>query len=451
MLQRREFLTLLAAPMMAQQSRPNVIFIMADDLGYGDLGCYGQKQIQTPVLDKMAAEGMRFTQAYAGCTVCAPSRCALMTGLHTGHARIRGNNRNEELLRAEDFTIPEMFRNAGYATGMFGKWGLGGLGFPGYPTKKGWGTWFGYFSQRHAHTYYPEHLLDQDSEYLCVGNFGARKRDYAPDLFLKRGLEFLEKNRSRPFLMYFSNPIPHANNELGADTGDGIEVPEDAPYSGRPWPALERKFAATVTRLDRDIGRIFEKLKELGLDRNTLVLFSSDNGPHREGGHDPNYFSSSGIVRGIKRDLTEGGIRVPFLAWWPGRVPAGKVNEHPIAFWDMMPTLASVIGATAPKGIDGLNMWPAMLGQKAPEHEYLYWEFHEGGFSQALRAGDWKLIKTKGQTLLFNVREDVHEDKNLAAEKPEIVARLEKLLAGARTDSPDFPVNAARPAARKKA
>ena len=440
MLSRRAFLSTLALPALAQRRPPNVVFILADDLGYGDLGCYGQQEIQTPNIDRMAAEGTRFTQVYAGCTVCAPSRCALMTGFHTGHARVRGNKRNEELLQPGDFTISEMFKQSGFTTGIIGKWGIGGLGHPGYPTRKGWDEWFGFFSQLHAHTYYPEHLLDGEHEHLDTGNWGATKKGYAPDLFLDRALKFIDKNKANPFLLYFASTIPHANNELGRDTGDGIEIPEDAPYSAKSWPKLERKFAATITRLDRDIGRILEKLKTLGLDDNTLVLFSSDNGAHREGGHNPDFFKSSGPLRGIKRDLTEGGIRVPFIARWPGKVPAAKTSDHPFAFWDMMPTLADAIGVKAPQGIDGISMYPALLGQPAKTHEYLYWEFHEGGFSQALRAGDWKLIKSKGKTMLFNIKADVHEDTDLAAANPDIVARLAKLMAGARTDSPDFPV-----------
>jgi len=440
MISRRAFLSGLATPLAAQRRRPNIVFILADDLGYGDLGCYGQKEIQTPNLDRMAAEGTRFTDAYAGCTVCAPSRCALMTGYHTGHARIRGNKGNEELLKAEDFTIPEMFKKAGYTTGIFGKWGIGGLGYPGYPTKKGWDEWYGFFSQLHAHTYYPEHLLSGDHEELVRGNWGVAKKGYAPDLFLARALEWIDKSKDKPFLLYFASTIPHANNELGRDTGDGIEIPDDAPYSGKPWPKLERKFAATVTRLDRDVGRILEKLKALGLDDNTLVLFSSDNGPHKEGGHNPEFFHSSGPLRGTKRDLTDGGIRVPFIARWPGKVPAGRVNSHPFAFWDMMPTFAEAIGSQAPRGIDGISMYPALLGQPAKEHEYLYWEFHEGGFSQAVRVGDWKLIKSKGKTMLFNLKADINEANDLASANPETVQRLAKIMAGARTDSPDFPV-----------
>lgn len=449
MMHRRSFLASLATPLLAQRRRPtNVVFILADDLGYGDVGCYGQKQIQTPNLDRMAADGIRFTQAYAGCTVCAPSRSALMTGYHTGHTRIRGNGPNERVLRTSDAVIPEYFKKAGYATGMFGKWALGGVGYPGYPTRKGWDEWFGFFSQAQAHLYHPGMLLDGDHAVELNGNWGGKNKQYAPDLFLNRALQFLDRNKEKPFFLYFPSTIPHANNELGRDTGDGIEIADDAPYSGEDWPKLERKFAATITRLDRDIGRILEKLKELGLEEDTLVLFSSDNGPHKEGGHDPDFFQSSGPLRGIKRSLTEGGIRVPFIARWPGRIAPGQVSHHPFAFWDLLPTFTELLGQTPPADTNGLSILPALTGGKPRVHEYFYWEFHEGGFAQAVRASNWKYIKQGGKTQLFDLSKDIHEDHDLLGQYPEVVARMEKILATARVDSPDFPVKAppSRPA-----
>jgi len=428
---RRQFLHSL----FPQQRPPNVVFIMADDLGYGDLGCYGQKRIKTPHIDRLAADGIRFTQAYAGCTVCAPSRSAFMTGYHTGHTRIRGNGPNEKVLRTSDFVLPELFKKAGYTTGMFGKWGLGGVGYPGYPTKKGWDTFFGFFSQSQAHMYYPDMLLDGDHALELTGNWGGKKRQYAPDLFLDRSLKFLDANQAKPFFLYFASTIPHANNELGRDTGDGIEIAEDAPYSSEPWPPLERKFAATITRLDRDIGRLLDKLKQLGLDNNTLVFFSSDNGPHQEGGHDPKYFESSGPLRGIKRSLTEGGIRVPFLARWPGKIKPGQVSDHPFAFWDMMATCAELTNQAAPKDTDGLSILPALTGGKPKVHDYFYWEFHEGGFKQALRVGNWKYVKPA----LYDLAQDLNETTDLANQFPEIVSRMETLLLSVRTESTDFP------------
>jgi arylsulfatase A-like enzyme len=326
---RRTFLAAAGAAAAAQPPRkPNVLLILADDLGYGDLGCYGQRQIQTPHLDRMAREGMRFTQAYAGSTVCAPSRCCLMTGRHTGHARVRGNRYPDLPLRPEDLTAAEIFQRAGYRTALYGKWPLGGLGSTGYPLRKGFEEWFGYFSQTHAHNYYPEHLLDNETAYLLRGNFGARRTEYAHDLFTERALRFLESRDSRPFFLHLCYTIPHANNEMGRDTGNGMEVPSDEPYTDRPWPQTEKNFAAMITRMDRDVGRLLDALAATGQDRDTLVLFTSDNGPHREGGHSPAFFESSGPLRGIKRDLYEGGIRVPALARWPGRIAPGSVSDY---------------------------------------------------------------------------------------------------------------------------
>ncbi|HPQ15994.1 MAG TPA: arylsulfatase, partial [Bryobacteraceae bacterium] len=362
---RSEFLRLaVASPLLpavspAQTRRPNIVLILADDLGYGDLGCYGQKQIQTPNLDRMAAEGMRFTQAYAGSTVCAPSRCCLMTGLHTGHARTRGNKYPDLPLRPTDITVAEVLKRAGYRTALIGKWSLGQLGSSGYPTRKGFDEWFGYFSQLHAHNYYPEHLLENETAYICRGNMGTQKKDYAPDLFTRRAVEFIERQPAgQPFFLHLCYTAPHANNELGRDTGNGMEVPSDEPYTNRPWPQPEKNFAAMITRMDADIGKVMEAIRQRGFDDNTLVIFASDNGPHKEGGHSAEFFQSSGPFRGIKRDLTEGGIRVPMLARWPGRIKPGSVSSFPWAFWDFLPTAAELAGAETPRGIDGQSIVP---------------------------------------------------------------------------------------------
>jgi len=438
MLNRRQFLGTLGAalPALAQTQKPNIVFILADDLGYGDLGCYGQAQIATPNLDRLASDGMRFTQAYAGSTVCAPSRCCLMTGMHTGHARIRGNSPDIPL-RPEDRTIPELLKTAGYRTGMFGKWSLGAIHTTGYPTRKGFDEWFGFFNQTQAHTYYPEILVDGDKDVIIRGNFGRNKKtEYAPDLFRERALKFMDKNRSEPYFLYYPVTIPHANNELGSETGNGMEVPEDAPYSSKDWPQVEKNFAAMVTRMDRDIGLLLQKLKDTGAEKNTLVLFSSDNGPHKEGGHSPDFFRSSGPLRGIKRALYDGGIRVPLIARWPGRIKPGTTNDHVCAFWDFMPTFVEVAGATAPRGIDGISFLPALLGRPQQKHEYLYWEFHEGGFAQAVRSGDWKLVGKE----LFDLKTDIGERTDVAAQHPDVAARLGQMMASARTDSADFPI-----------
>ncbi|MBI4873751.1 MAG: arylsulfatase [Acidobacteria bacterium] len=452
---RRQFLgasgamTLAAAP---AAKKPNIVFILADDLGYGDLGCYGQVQIATPNLDRMAAEGTRFTQAYAGSTVCAPSRCALMTGLHTGHGRTRGNLFPDLHLRPEDATVSEWLKKAGYRTGIFGKWSLGGIGTTGYPLRKGFDEWFGFFSQTHAHNYYPEHLLNNEREFLMRGNLGTQKKDYAHDLFTQRSLEFVEKQpANQPFFLHVCYTIPHANNELGRDTGDGMEVPSDEPYSSRNWPPQEKKFAAMITRMDRDIGRLFEQLKKTGADENTLVIFSSDNGPHREGGHEPKYFESSGPLRGIKRDLHEGGIRVPAIARWPGKVKAGAVSDQVWAFWDFFPTACELAGVTPPAGLDGISMAPALLGRPQESHEYLYWEFHERGFDQAVRLGDWKGVRKgrRGPIELYDLKADLSEKNNLAAKQPDVAARIAKIMETARTDSKEFPIREA-PAGKAK-
>jgi len=415
--------------------KPNIIFILADDLGYGDLGCYGQQKIRTPNIDRLAAEGMKFTQCYAGSTVCAPSRCALMTGLHTGHTRIRGNDRKP--LLPEDVTVAEVLREAGYATGLVGKWGLGEPDTTGIPTRQGFDSFLGYLNQRHAHNYYPDYLWRNEEKVPLaneVANGVATKRvQYAQDLFAEEALAFVERSKDKPFFLYYAVTIPHANNEAGKA---GMEVPSDEPYAGQDWPKNEKNFAAMVTRLDTDVGRLMARLKELGLDDDTIVFFTSDNGPHREGGHNPDFFDSSGPLRGIKRDLYEGGIRVPMIVRRPGVVPAGKTSDHVWAFWDFLPTAADIAGAETPKGLDGLSVLPVLRGEKAPEHEYLYWEFHEQGGKRAVRMGDWKavrLLAKNGKTELYDLRDDLGETRDVAAAHPDIVARLEAVMQSAHT------------------
>jgi arylsulfatase A-like enzyme len=446
-MQRRQFLqTLAAAPLLAQEngrSCPNIVFVLADDLGYGDLGCYGQTRIATPHLNRLASEGMRFTSAYAGSTVCAPSRCSLMTGYHTGHARTRGNKPIDLPLRPTDVTVTEILKQAGYRTALFGKWSLGQLGSTGYPTRKGFDEWFGYFSQLHAHNYYPEHLLSNETSYLCRGNLGTQHKNYAPDLFTERAMAFLSRQTAQqPFFLHVCYTQPHANNEMGRDTGNGMQVPSDAPYSSRDWPQPEKNFAAMITRLDSDVGRLLTTLKEQGLDSNTLVVFASDNGPHREGGHIPSFFESSGPLRGIKRDLSEGGIRVPALMRWPGAIRAGSVSDFPWAFWDFLPTAAELAGVPPPTGIDGLSILPTLRGESQKPHQYLYWEFHESGFDQAVRAGNWKGLRKgpQGPLELYDLSADLGERHNLANANPEVVKRLEAILAQARTADPEWPV-----------
>jgi arylsulfatase A-like enzyme len=456
---RRQFLeTVGAAPVAAEAlaaaaPRPNILFVLADDLGYGDLGCYGQTRIKTPNVDRLAAEGIRFASAYAGSTVCAPSRCSLMTGYHTGHARTRGNKPIDLPLRPSDVTVAEILKQAGYRTGLFGKWSLGQLGSTGYPTRKGWDEWFGYFSQRHAHNYYPEHLLAQETSFLCQGNMGTQHKDYAPDLFTNRAVSFLERqSAAQPFFLHVCYTQPHANNEMGRDTGDGMQVPSDAPYTGEKWPPVEKNFAAMITHMDRGVGRLVATLEAKGLAANTLVIFTSDNGPHHEGGHNPSFFESSGPLRGIKRDLTEGGIRVPMVMRWPGVIRPGAESAFPWAFWDFLPTAAELAQARAPAGIDGVSIVPTLRGERQKPHDSFYWEFHEAGFHQAVRMGDWKGIR-KGldQPMeLYDLANDLGERRDLAGTHPDLVKRIAGIMAAARADDPEWPILTAEEARKRR-
>ncbi len=426
---------------------PNIVFILADDLGYGDLGCYGQKRIQTPNLDRMAAEGMRFTQFYAGDTVCAPSRCCLMTGLHTGHATVRGNALVP--LRRDDVTVAQLLKDGGYATGLVGKWGLGEPDTTGVPNRKGFDYFYGYLNQVHAHNYYPDYLWKNQEKTTIEGNevkngVATKRAQYRTDLLTKEALAFVERNRDKPFFLYLAYTTPHANDERGAKEGNGMEVPDDAPYSDKPWPQVEKNYAAMVTRLDADVGKLMKRLKDLDLDDNTIVFFSSDNGPHKEGGQDPKFFDSGGPLRGIKRDLTEGGIREPTIVRWPGKVKAGAETDQVGAFWDFLPTAADLAGVKAPAGLDGVSLAPTLLGTgQQAQHEFLYWEFHERGFQQAVRMGDWKAIRLKvgGPLELYDLKTDVGEAHNVAADHAEVTARIEAYLKGARTESAEFPIN----------
>ncbi len=445
---RREFLAASAAAIAAPRvgrsaQQPNILFILADDLGYGDLGCYGQQQILTPNLDRLAASGMRFTQAYAGSTVCAPSRCSLMTGYHTGHATIRGNKKPELGIKSSEVTVASLLKKSGYETALFGKWGMGGPATGSVPNTRGFDHFFGYLNQQHAHNYYPEHLWENQDEFFLTANWFDQRKQYAPDLFALRVLDFLKRPRRQPFFIYYTPTIPHANNELGQLKGNGMEVPDNSAYSSRDWPDTEKNFAAMVTRLDSDVGRILDQLKAAGQEQNTLVIFTSDNGPHKEGGRNPGFFRSSGPLRGIKRDLYEGGIRVPFIARWPGVVPAGSVSEQVIAFWDFLPTAAALCGSAAPQALDGSSFVDALSGKKQSSHAPLYWEFHEGRFAQAVRMEDWKGVRLNpGQPIeLFDLAGDPGEKVDVSAKHADIVKRISGLLDSCRTESPDFPVS----------
>lgn len=432
----------LTSPAAAESpSKPNILFILADDLGYGDLSCYGQQKVPTPNIDRLAAEGLRFTDFYAGSTVCAPSRCALMTGKHTGHAWVRGNARVP--LRPEDVTVAEVLKKAGYATGLVGKWGLGEPDTTGIPNRQGFDYFFGYLNQGHAHDYYPTYLWRNEQKVELPGNLDNKRQTYSHDLFTTEALSFVEKHKGGPFFLYLAYTIPHANNERQHAEGKGMEVPDYGPYASKEWDDAQKGHAAMIDRMDRDIGRLMTRLKELGLDANTLVIFSSDNGPHKEGGYEPEFFDCSGPLRGIKRDLYEGGIRVPAIARWPGRVQPG-VSHEPLAFWDVLPTLAEVVGVQPPEGLDGISFLPTLLGREQKGHEYLYWEFHERGFAQAVRIGDLKAVRQGGRPIeLYDLRKDLGEQKNVASEHAETVEKVQRLFKAARENNEHWPVKPA--------
>jgi arylsulfatase A-like enzyme len=446
------------------QERPNIVYILADDLGYGDLGCYGQKDIHTPNLDRMAREGMVVTQHYSGSTVCAPSRSCLMTGQHTGHTPVRGNKEyqpeGQHPLPAESVTVAEVLKRAGYTTGAFGKWGLGYPGSEGDPNNQGFDEFYGYNCQRYAHNYYPYFLRHNDKKVMLAGNEGKKTEQYAPDLIQEQTLKFIEANKDNPFFLYVPNVIPHAELLVPEDEivksyrGQFAEKPYKGVDDGRSYKrggygsveTPRANFAAMVTRLDRYVGEILDRLRQLGLDKRTLVMFTSDNGPHGEGGANPKYFDSSGGLRGMKRDLYEGGIRVPMIARWPGKIKAGSGSEHISAFWDVMPTLAELAGADAPDNIDGISFVPTLLGQKQKqkEHEYLYWEFHERGGKQAVRKGKWKAIRLQvkrdpdGPLELYDLQKDPQEKNNVASQHPDIVDRMAQIMREAHVDSDVF-------------
>lgn len=440
--------------------QPNIIWIMADDLGYGELGCYGQQVIKTPSLDRMASEGMRFTQFYAGATVCAPSRSVLMTGQHHGHTRVRGNAGRQhpeaQALRPEDTTVARVLHDAGYHTALIGKWGLGDVGAAesGLPRRQGFDEFFGYLNQHHAHNHFPDFLWHNETRHplrnkiVPVGDTGAgyatKAVEYADDLFADKALEFVEQNRQRPFFLYWCMVIPHANNERTKELGNGAQVPDLGPYAQEDWPESDRGHAAMITRLDSYVGRMLAKLSSLGLAEKTLVIFSSDNGPHNESKHNLARFQPAGRFTGIKRSLTDGGIRVPMIAWQPGAVPAGQTSTLACFAGDFMATAAELAGTKVPPGCDSISLVPALTGHTAQQqpHEFLYWEFHEGGFKQAaLYQGRWKGIRSgavDAPVVLYDLENDAAEQQNVAAEHPDIASAIGKYLATARTPSSDW-------------
>ncbi len=481
----------------AKEQQPNIIFILCDDMGYGDLGCYGQKYIQTPNLDRMAAEGMQFMQAYAGSPVSAPSRASLMTGQHTGHGHVRGNREywkdvptmkygnnteytvvGQEPYDPEHIILPEIMKRNGYTTGMFGKWAGGYEGSVSTPDKRGIDEYYGFICQFQAHLYYPNFLnrysrskgdtatirviMDENIKYPMYGDDYKKRPQYSADLIHQEALKWLDsQDGKQPFYGFFTYTLPHA--EL-AQPNDSIlkhykkQFFEDKTWGGsegsRYNPAVHThaEFATMITRLDCYIGEILAKLKEKGLDENTLVIFSSDNGPHEEGGADPEFFGRDGKLRGLKRQCLEGGIRVPFIARWPGKIPAGVKNDHQLAFYDVMPTFCELVGdKNFPKKylnkelegdcFDGISFAPTLLGDdsKQIQHVFLYWEFHETD-QIGVRMGDWKLVVRSGKPSLYNLAEDVHEDHDVAAQHPDIVAKMKECIHKEHRPNDLFPV-----------
>ena len=444
MLNRREFLAVSAVAAAAPARKPNIIWIMADDLGYADVGCYGQKIIQTPNIDRLAREGTRFTDAYAGCTVCAPSRSVLMTGKHMGHTSVRSNPGGVPLL-ASDVTVAQILKKAGYACGCFGKWGLGDIGTDGVPWKHGFNEFFGYLHQAHAHRQYPKFLYDDDRQFPMQGQ-------YAPDVAANRAVEFVKKNRAKPFFLYAAFTLPHAEYRAPEEMmklyrGKFEEV---GPYRGgnhlQPQPEPRTAYAAMVTDLDRQVGQLLDTLKQQGLERETLVVFTSDNGGATRLAKVNDIFSSYGVFRGSKQTMYEGGLRVPMIARWPGRVPAGRTSDFVWMFEDFLPTAAEVAGVAPPSDIDGMSVLPALEGKPQKPHDWLYWElpryeaatgeFRKETPMQALRMGYWKAVRPvpDGPLELYDLKIDPAESRDISVQRPDIVRQVEQILAEARTE-----------------
>ncbi|HJZ90117.1 MAG TPA: arylsulfatase [Gemmataceae bacterium] len=450
--------------------RPNIVFILADDLGWGDLGCYGQTKIRTPSIDKLAAEGMRFTQAYAGNAVCAPSRCCLMTGKHSGHAYVRDNRQwkpaaqwsGQVPIPEDAVTLPKLLKAKDYATGAMGKWGLGSPENTGDPARHGIDYFFGYYCQAHAHNHYPQYVYRNGKKVELEGNDGsATGKQYTQDLFEAEALRFIREHKEGPFFLYLPFTVPHLALQVPDDSLAEYKGEfEETPYRGKqyqPHDTPRAAYAAMVSRMDRSVGRVMELLKELKLDENTLVLFSSDNGAiDAFAGTDAKFFRSIGDLRGMKGSLYEGGIRVPLIVRWPGRIKPATTSDLPTAFWDLLPTLCDATGAEVPNDIDGISFLPTLLGRDGQRvHEFLYWEFPGYGGQQAVRSGKWKavrqgLAKGAGGVELYDLESDLSEKKDVAMAHPDIVERLVNVMKEQHTRSDDFPLQSIDPAAKKK-
>jgi arylsulfatase A-like enzyme len=444
----------------AQKSlKPNIIFILADDLGYGDIGCYGQQKISTPNIDKLSKMGVKFTQFYTGTAVCAPARSSFMTGQHTGHTPVRGNKtfapEGQTPLHDSVVTIAMLLREAGYETGAFGKWSLGFITTSGDPAKKGFDEFYGYNCQSLAHNYYPDHLWHNHDRIDLSGNL-RYDSVYSADLIHQKAMNFLNAKHDRPFFLYLPYTLPHADVIVPHDkvydyyvkkfNEQPVEIRSNDGEKHHFDPYPHAAFAAMVARLDKFVGEIVNAVKEKGIEKNTLIIFSSDNGPHRENGGDPEFFNSSGGFKGIKRDLYEGGIRVPFIAYQKGVTKEGAVNEMPAALWDLFPTFLEMARVKQVKNIDGISILPALKGHKQKEHEYFYWEFHEAGGRQAVRFGNWKGVRLNVSTTtnapleLYDLKTDPQEKNNIASQHPDVVKQIEAFMKEAYVPNKDWPL-----------
>lgn len=437
------FAAAAAAMICSAEPKPNVIYILLDDAGWGDLSCYGQEKFQTPHVDALAADGLRFTQHYSGSTVCAPTRCSLMTGLHTGHTSVRGNREHkphgQAPMPADDVTIAELLKEAGYATGCFGKWGLGYVGSEGDAIAQGFDEFFGYNCQRWAHDYYRPWLDDNRERFETGGEYNTK-------FVGERALDFVRRNKEQPFFLYYAMTIPHAKMQIPDEYYNRFK--DRYPELKEQNPAKRKKiitFPAMMTYMDDQVGELMALLKELGIDDNTIVMFSSDNGPHKEDGHTPEFWNSNGPFSGLKRSLYEGGIRCPLIVRWPGRVDAASESDHVSAHWDVLPTLCEMAGIEAPSNIDGISMLPTLTGDGTQQqHKVLYWEFYEQGGRQAVRMGQWKAVRNNwgknpnAPVELYDITSDPAEKNNVAGQHPEVIEKVLHCLDEAHVPNPNW-------------
>ncbi len=440
--------------------KPNIILIVLDDAGYGDFSCYDSTHLKTPRIDLLRSEGMKFNNFYAGSTVCAPSRCVLMTGQHSGHCRVRGNKPGA--LLSEDVTIAEVLKRAGYKTACIGKWGIGADLPLDDPSRNGFDEFFGYISMWHAHNFYPEFLIQNGTKFPLRNvvmeqwkqndgrGVATQKVDYVPEILTQRVLSYIDEIKSEPFFLYYALNVPHANNEGGRyneSPEKGMEVPDFGPYADQAWPGPEKGFAAMMRNIDLAVGEILDQLLLSGIDEETVVLITSDNGPHQEGGHKMEFFDSNGPLRGMKRDLYEGGIRVPLLVRWPGHIKPMSETNLISAFQDFLPTFAEIAEVGTPENIDGISFAPTLLGKtEQRKHDFLYWEFTEQGGKRAIRKGDWKLVQTdvskqnSNKPELYNLKSDLSETTNLASKHLDVVSKMTILMDQAHQENKAFPL-----------